>query len=396
MTLSLISTPSLISTAQSAQKPQRHKATEVILVRHGRSTYNEQGRHQGCSDESVLTDQGREAAYQTGLALSDFKFDAIYTSPLKRVRQTTGKILQALNEFGQYSPPLWVDTRLTEINMACWEGLTYQHVREHLTEDYTCWKQTPHLFAFNSASGQPYFPLPELYQQAQLFWQEILVKHCGQRILVVAHGGTNRALISTAIGLNPQDYHTMQQSNTCINWLEFPVPGNLTGTIKWLNCTSHLGETLPKLKEGKQGWRWVLISNQLQNLHQFQDHLSQEPIEMVLSDNSDASETMARNWCTVCPSTVHLSVNHANFLEVWQQTIAAKQKVQPVPNSRLTTSLIVVNPQLLTQIMTKIFHPAALLNSAAGFGVVHYPQGHHHPILQGLLPINNLSELAVT
>ncbi|MEL7246110.1 MAG: histidine phosphatase family protein, partial [Cyanobacteria bacterium J06573_2] len=62
--------------------------TRVILVRHGRSTYNEQQRYQGCCDESVLTEKGKLQALKTGLALSQIRFDAVYVSPLKRTQET--------------------------------------------------------------------------------------------------------------------------------------------------------------------------------------------------------------------------------------------------------------------------------------------------------------------
>ncbi|HEY9710541.1 MAG TPA: histidine phosphatase family protein, partial [Oculatellaceae cyanobacterium] len=52
-------------------------ATRVILVRHGQSTYNLLGLYQGSSDESVLTQQGRQAARLTGAFLSGLSFDAI-------------------------------------------------------------------------------------------------------------------------------------------------------------------------------------------------------------------------------------------------------------------------------------------------------------------------------
>lgn len=66
--------------------------TRVILVRHARTTYNEQGRYQGSSDRSVLTAKGHQDAYATGLALKEYSFDAIYTSPLKEY----GKLLKRL------------------------------------------------------------------------------------------------------------------------------------------------------------------------------------------------------------------------------------------------------------------------------------------------------------
>jgi probable phosphoglycerate mutase len=40
-------------------------STKIILVRHARTTYNEQGRYQGSSDDSVLTEKGHQDALST-------------------------------------------------------------------------------------------------------------------------------------------------------------------------------------------------------------------------------------------------------------------------------------------------------------------------------------------
>ena len=165
--------------------------TKVIIVRHARTTYNEQGRYQGSSDRSILTAQGHQDAYATGTALQQYDFDAIYTSPLKRVQQTTKEIVSAFN-----SPniPVYIEPKLTEVCMADWQGLYYQEVKEKYADAYDCWQNTPHLFTRNQID----YPVLELFKKAQAFWQEFLHKHRGQTILIVAHGGTNRALIGTA------------------------------------------------------------------------------------------------------------------------------------------------------------------------------------------------------
>ena len=63
-------------------------STRVILVRHGQSSYNIEGRIQGRLDASVLTQTGKNTARQVGEALQSLKFDAIYSSPLQRAKQT--------------------------------------------------------------------------------------------------------------------------------------------------------------------------------------------------------------------------------------------------------------------------------------------------------------------
>ncbi|NJS16920.1 MAG: histidine phosphatase family protein [Nostocaceae cyanobacterium CSU_2_110] len=68
--------------------------TRVILLRHGQSTYNVLGLYQGSSDRSNLTELGRQQAILTGTFLKNIKFDAIYSSPLKRAQETAIEVLK--------------------------------------------------------------------------------------------------------------------------------------------------------------------------------------------------------------------------------------------------------------------------------------------------------------
>ena len=127
-------------------------------------------------------------------------FNAIYTSPLTRVQQTTKEIVSALNSPNIPDIPVYVEPKLTEVCMADWQGLYYQEVKDKYADAHDCWQNAPHLFTRDRIN----YPVLELFKQAQAFWQEILNKHRGQTILIVAHGGTNRALIGTAIALSPK------------------------------------------------------------------------------------------------------------------------------------------------------------------------------------------------
>ncbi|NJR39358.1 MAG: histidine phosphatase family protein [Leptolyngbyaceae cyanobacterium CSU_1_4] len=116
--------------------------TRVILIRHGRSTFNERKLYQGSSDLSVLTEQGWQTATQVGQFLKNERVDAIYTSPLKRVQQTVEAMLGTL----PYTPSLCVQPGLREIDLQRWEGQSFQFVQDTYTTDYQCWKQRPHEF----------------------------------------------------------------------------------------------------------------------------------------------------------------------------------------------------------------------------------------------------------
>ena len=198
--------------------------TRVILLRHGQSTYNALGLYQGCSDKSLLTETGRQTARQTGTLLDSYQFDAVYTSPLQRAQETTRQVLGALTD--KIDPQqIHIAPWLRETDLPAWQGLPFQQVRSEFAENYSCWKQRPHQFSMEvSQEGvqQFFYPALDLYARLKQFWQEVLPRHRNQTLLVVAHGGTNRAAIATAMGIAPSHYHTIQQSNCALNILHFP------------------------------------------------------------------------------------------------------------------------------------------------------------------------------
>jgi phosphoserine phosphatase len=366
-------------------------STKVILVRHARTTYNEQGRYQGSSDESVLTEKGHQDAYATGLALQQYNFDAIYTSPLTRVQQTTQAILAALKPTNNI-PPVFIEPKLTEIQMSDWQGLFYQEVQEKFIDAYNYWQNTPHLFTLNGT----FLPVIELFKQAQQFWQVVLNKHRGQTILIVAHGGTNRALISTAVGLNPEYYHSLQQSNCGISCLEFFSKHNI-GELKYLNVTSHLGETLPKLKAGKTGWRWLLLSKaNAQNIakNSYVTRLiNSNSIDLLLTDRSVSKYPIEE--LAVQQKIPHLSWAKNQFLD-WQQTIIKQKKYSlNSEQTSLRTGLIIASDELLAQILYTTLN-INTLNIADNLAIIHYPQNHSYSILQGVLPLMGVSNQKLT
>jgi phosphoserine phosphatase len=233
-------------------------ATRVIIVRHGQSSYNALKMIQGRCDESVLTEKGTADAHQVGAALSSLNFDAVYSSPLQRAKKTAEVILPYLPG----SPELLTPTSLLEIDLPLWEKLHKEAVKEKFSEDYRCWKERPHEFCMtlpNSEGTKEHFPVLALYEQAKQFWQEILPRHSGGTILIVAHNGINRCLLASALGISPALYHSIQQSNCGINVLNFVGGWGELVQLESLNQTSHMGDALPTPREGNRGLRLLLV-----------------------------------------------------------------------------------------------------------------------------------------
>ncbi len=226
--------------------------TKVIIVRHGQSSSNAAQKIQGRSNISVLTEKGRQDALSVGNSLSDLKIDAFYSSPLQRARDTAEIIQKQLRN----SPELQISNLLLEVNLPIWENLAKEEVQREFPLQYKIWKEEPHLLKM-PVNGQDYYPIAELYQQGQQFWSEILQKHRGQTILVVGHNGINRCLIMTASDIPSSHYHRIQQSNCCINILNFDAADNVQ--IESINQTAHLDMPLPKPRSNKGGLRLLLV-----------------------------------------------------------------------------------------------------------------------------------------
>lgn len=236
--------------------------TRVIMVRHGQSTYNTERRIQGRTDVSTLTEKGRSDASKVGKALSNIPFKAIYSSPLQRAKQTAGIIHNELASDTQPSPTVQTSELLLEVDLPLWEGMLTSDVKEQFSEDYRIWHEHPDelkMLVNKDGERQEHFPVLALYAQARQFWQEILPQHQGETILIVGHNGINRALISTALGIDPSRYHSIQQSNCCISVLNFA--GGLEDPVQLesMNQTQHMGETLPSLRPDHQGVRLLLV-----------------------------------------------------------------------------------------------------------------------------------------
>ena len=230
-------------------------ATRVIIVRHGQSTYNAQKIIQGRCNESVLTDKGIKDAQLVGKALSSLQIDAFYCSPLQRAKQTAEIILSGL----QNPPQLQPTDKLMEIDLPLWEKLKKDEVNTKFAKEYRQWKEEPHEFKMTLADGTDHHPVDSLYKQARGFWQDTISKHQGQTILITAHNGINRCLIMSAIGMKNDRYHSIQQSNCCINILNFTGNFGEPVQLESLNQTSHLGIPIPPVRPSHNGPRLLMV-----------------------------------------------------------------------------------------------------------------------------------------
>lgn len=104
-------------------------STHVILIRHGQSQGNAEGRFGGHTDTPV-SPLGRRQAEATAKALSPEKFNAIYSSDLRRAIETATPLAELTGA------PLIPTDALRERSVGVMEGLTFAESAAQHPEQY--------------------------------------------------------------------------------------------------------------------------------------------------------------------------------------------------------------------------------------------------------------------
>lgn len=197
-------------------------------------------------------------------------------------------------------------------------------------------------------------------------------------MLVISHGGTNRALMSTALGITPAHYHQFEQSNCAVNVLSFLHGRAEFGKLEAMNFTHHVGEKLPQLKDKNRGLRLLLISaetEQEEQILQLTQFLKNETINFSISGDSEHSRSISEEILQHHPEIIKLQVLQENFLQLWQQSINTKKQTK---SNHQLTGLIVAKNIIIKQSLGQILglNPEQLwrLNLQTGtVSVIHYP-----------------------
>ena len=201
--------------------------TRLILIRHGRSTWNAAHRIQGLADPP-LDEVGREQARRLAERLRDEAPVALYTSPLQRARETADIIGQALDA------PVMSDERLKEYDVGDLTGLTWEQVVEQYPDVASRWEKAEEV-ELPGEEGRETFQA-----RVKAAFDEIISQHLEETIGVVAHGGTLGAYLKCLIGL-PTRFSPFHFANGS---LSIVAPSPVKPRILLLNDTCHLNSLM--------------------------------------------------------------------------------------------------------------------------------------------------------
>lgn len=212
-----------------------------ILIRHGESVSNTEGRVQG--QENVPLSPRGDAQAKAVAVWSSTKFnksteaiDEIWSSPLIRAQSTASHIAEALGL------KLQVDERLCELHAGIFQGHLWVDLEEIFPEAVAQWRK-----------GDMDYAIPGGESRAQLAERgcqvlESLASRMANRMIIVAHGGILTAALGRLVGKS----HPLLASSAERPFTKLPALENCSiSCLKWpgpsllsFNKTDHLHDLM--------------------------------------------------------------------------------------------------------------------------------------------------------
>lgn len=181
----------------------------LLLIRHGRTAWNQEQRMQGSGSDIELDSTGREQAGKIAQALQKVPLMAVYSSPLKRAVATAQAIASP------HGLEVRTEPGLEEIDAGIIDGMPLSELREKHGGFWHDW-----LFA----GGVPRWPggesLQDLQDRAMKATRGILERHSTGTVVVVGHTFVVTALILALLGLELALFRNLRVEIASITTLE--------------------------------------------------------------------------------------------------------------------------------------------------------------------------------
>ncbi|MEM6448810.1 MAG: histidine phosphatase family protein [Cyanobacteria bacterium P01_D01_bin.105] len=223
----------------------RFKGPRLLLVRHGETNWNRDGRFQGQID-IPLNENGHAQAAQAAEFLKAITIDAAVTSSMKRPKETAEGILK-------YHPEVTLNTTedLWEISHGEWEGMLESEIEAGYPGMLAQWQSQPG--AVQMPAGEN---LEDVWRRAKKGWGDIVAAYSDastsmtapKTVMVVAHDAINKAILCQVFGLGPEKFWQFKQGNGAVSVIDYQGGPDdaLAGSpvLSAANITTHLSGSI--------------------------------------------------------------------------------------------------------------------------------------------------------
>lgn len=194
--------------------------SKLVLVRHGKSEWNEKGLWTGWRD-IPLAPKGFEEAKATGEQLKDITFDYAYTSALIRAQQTLDQILKTIDQ----QPPITNHQSLNERDYGDYTEKNKWDIQKEVGEEE--FQKIRRSWDYPPPNGES---LKMVYERVLPYYKsEILPKlRDGKNVIIAAHGNSLRALVKHLENISENDIATLEIGTGEAYVYDIDESGNVT------------------------------------------------------------------------------------------------------------------------------------------------------------------------
>ena len=187
---------------------------QIVLVRHGATDWNLQGRCQGSSDRD-LSEVGVRQAEQIAALFSNEEIHAFYSSGLRRARQTAQLISHPHNL------PIMIEDDVRELDHGELEGLTFNEIKKNYAEFLTRWRSEPAEICVPGGER-----LADVAERAWNGLTQIVRRHPqADRILVVSHNFPILGIVCRVTNTHLNEYRTFHLEPCSVTKLQYDGNG---------------------------------------------------------------------------------------------------------------------------------------------------------------------------
>ena len=185
--------------------------TEMILIRHGETIWNAEGRIQGQGD-GPLTERGVAQARAVARRLQEEEFTTLYGSHLGRVIETARHIADVTGH------AITIDERLQERHYGLFEGLTYAEAQTQHPDIFATYQQLRYTADYAHPGAES---LRQLTERGQVVFQALAERHAGERLVIVSHGALIGAMLRHFLGVPIDGKHGFRLANGSLSEVVF-------------------------------------------------------------------------------------------------------------------------------------------------------------------------------
>ena len=183
--------------------------TRLYLVRHGQVADGHTHRYHGQNDIG-LSPLGVKQLEDLAAQLQDRPMAAVYASDLSRAFEGARLICR-----GRGFKPLAVP-EFREVHFGRWEGLSFDEIAGQYPQELK--GRFEDLANFRIPGGES---LMDVRRRALPRLNELIKEHQGRALLIVAHAGLNRIILSEALGLPLDNLFHLDQNYGCLNIIDY-------------------------------------------------------------------------------------------------------------------------------------------------------------------------------